>query len=165
MPENTFQEQSIKRIESSWRPWIANILTERWGSARIVTRGVVHNADQLPGFIAFLGDQPVGLLTFNVSGSECEIISLDSMVEKRGIGSALVETIRKEAVDRGCKRLWLITTNDNLPALRFYQKRGYRLAAVHPNALDESRQLKPEISHTGMDGIPLRDEIELEILL
>ena len=61
--------------------------------------------------------------------------------------------------------MWLITTNDNLHALGFYQKRGFALVAVQPDALAQSRLLKPQISTTGMGGIPLRDEIELEILL
>ncbi|MBK9123270.1 MAG: GNAT family N-acetyltransferase, partial [Chloroflexi bacterium] len=65
----------------------------------------------------------------------------------------------------GIHRLWLITTNDNLDALRFYQKRGWHLVAVHRDALNESRRLKPQIPIIGMDGIPLRDEIELEMTL
>jgi hypothetical protein len=59
----------------------------------------------------------------------------------------------------------LITTNDNVAALRFYQKRGFTLAALHKNALEQSRRLKPQIPLLGLDGIPLRDEIELEIFL
>ena len=96
---------------------------------------------------------------------ECEIITLNSLVEKKGVGSMLIDAVRENALQRGCKRLWLITTNDNIPALVFYQKRGFHLVAVHRNALEISRQLKPEISMTGMFGIPLRDEIELEMQL
>jgi RimJ/RimL family protein N-acetyltransferase len=69
------------------------------------------------------------------------------------------------ALKAGCRRIWLITTNDNTAALRFYQKKGFSLVAVHRNAIERSRQLKPEIPETGNDGIPLRDEIELEIVL
>jgi Acetyltransferase (GNAT) family len=67
--------------------------------------------------------------------------------------------------EAGCRRVWLITTNDNLRALRFYQRRGFRLVAVHPDALARSRELKPSIPEIGLDGIPLRDELELELLL
>ncbi len=77
----------------------------------------------------------------------------------------LIEAVKQAAVSAGCRRLWLITTNDNLHALRFYQKRGFRLVAVYPNALEESRRLKPEIPLVGLDGIPLRDELELELAL
>jgi ribosomal protein S18 acetylase RimI-like enzyme len=96
---------------------------------------------------------------------ECEIISLDSLVQGTGIGSALTDAVQQRAKAAGCQRLWLITTNDNLNALGFYQKRGFHLAALHRNALDVSRRLKPQIPLIGLDGIPLRDEIELEILL
>ncbi|MEW5718069.1 MAG: GNAT family N-acetyltransferase, partial [Chloroflexota bacterium] len=82
-----------------------------------------------------------------------------------GIGSALIDAVKLRARQAGCKRLWLITTNDNLTALRFYQKRGFTLAALHRNALEESRKIKPEIPLVGEHGIPLRDEIELEMML
>ncbi len=158
-------ELNTAPIDLRDRAWVASLLEQRWKSTRVVTRGVVHQADTLPGFIARLEELPQGLVTCNIVGTECEIVSLDSLVGSQGIGTALVEAVCEEAANRGCKRLWLITTNDNLPALRFYQKRGFHLAAIYPNALEESRRLKPEISHTGLDGIPLRDEIELEMLL
>ena len=72
---------------------------------------------------------------------------------------------RQAAREAGCGRVWLITTNDNLRALRFYQRRGFRLVAVHPDALERSRELKPSIPEIGLDGIPLRDELELELTL
>jgi hypothetical protein len=57
----------------------------------------------------------------------------------------------------------VITTNDNLDALRFYQRRGFRLAALHRGAVDDSRaRLKPQIPPIGDHGIKLRDELELE---
>lgn len=87
------------------------------------------------------------------------------MVENRGIGSALVEVVKRAAVSSGCRRLWLITTNDNMKALKYYQKRGFLLVAVHRNALEQARKLKPQIAVIGIDGIPLRDEIELEMPL
>jgi DNA-3-methyladenine glycosylase I len=96
-------------------------------------------------------------------GAGCEIVTLDSMNAGAGVGSALIETVRETARQSGCQRLWLVTTNDNLNALRFYQKRGLRLVALRPNAIEESRRIKPQIPLIGNDGIPLRDEIELEI--
>ncbi len=90
---------------------------------------------------------------------------MNSLLEGRGIGSALVEAVIKVAVNASCKRIWLITTNDNLTALRFWQKRGFSLVAVHRNAIEESRRLKPEIPLKGEHGIPIKDEIELEMCL
>ena len=141
------------------------MLTERWGSARIITRGRVHQADRLPGFVAEVEKERAGLVTYRIEDDQCEVLSLDSLREGLGVGSALLEAVRAVAREGGCRRMWLITTNDNLAAVRFYQKRGWRLVAVHRNARDESRRLKPEIPSIGINGIPLRDEIELELLL
>lgn len=147
------------------RTWMKTALQKSWGSSAVVTRGVLHQADQMPGFLALQGDQRVGLLTYRLARDECEIISLNSEIEGVGAGTALIDQLRATAAAAGCCRIWLITTNDNLAALRFYQKRGFTLVAVHRNALAASRRLKPEIPQVGLDGIPLRDEIELELRL
>ena len=147
------------------RGWIVGLLTEHWGSTQIVTRGRLHQADELPGFMAFQGDDPVGLITYRIDGRECEIISLNSLREGIGIGTALLNAVREAAVSAGCRRFWMITTNDNQRAIRFYQKYGFTIAAIHRNALEQSRKLKPSIPLTGIDGIPLKDEIEMEIFL
>jgi ribosomal protein S18 acetylase RimI-like enzyme len=107
----------------------------------------------------------VGIATYRFADGACELVTLDSMIEGIGVGTALIEAVRGAARAAGCTRLWLITTNDNLSALRFYQKRGFQMVAVYPNALDESRKLKPEIPLMGEDAIPIRDEIELDMRL
>jgi DNA-3-methyladenine glycosylase I len=145
------------------RDWIGELLVERWGATEIVTRGRVHRADALPGFIAALGEHDrAGLITYRHDADEIEIISLDSLVEGRGVGSALLAAVEDAARRAGARRVWLITTNDNLHAIRFYQRRGYRLAALHAGAIAESRRIKPSIPETGIDGIPIRDEIEID---
>jgi RimJ/RimL family protein N-acetyltransferase len=131
----------------------------------IVTRGRIHLVDQLPGFIAFLNDQRSGLVTYHIEADACEIVSLNSMVEGAGIGTAMLKAVDQVARASGCRRIWLITTNDNLHALRFYQKRGFALAAIHRRAIEATRRIKPTIPLIGLDGIPIRDEIELEYLL
>ena len=145
--------------------WIAPYLKENWGSDKIVTRNRIHNALELPGFIAEQKNKPVGIILYNIENNQCEVVLLESFIEKKGIGSTLMGHIKEIAVFKGCKRIWLITTNDNLAAIRFYQLRGYSLVAIYRNALEQSRKLKPEIPFIGIDGIPLRDEIELELLL
>ncbi len=119
----------------------------------------------LPGFVALYESEKVGLVTYNITGASCEIVTIDSIRPSSGVGSALIEAVKDIAIKSGCERLWLITTNDNMNALRFYQKRGFVLVAVHRNALEVSRKLKPEIPMIGDHGIPLRDEIELEMML
>ncbi len=147
------------------REWVRRVLMHRWHGARIVTRGVVHAADELPALIADANGERIGLATYRLAPPECEVISLDSMLPARGVGGALLDRVVSTARAAGCRRIWLITTNDNLAALRFYQKRGFVLAALHRGAIDESRRLKPALPQTGRDGIPLRDELELEKLV
>ncbi|MFC2070836.1 GNAT family N-acetyltransferase [Chloroflexota bacterium] len=162
MTLKTFQ---IRPVDKGDRNWVPGLLVEHWGSTKIVTRGKIYDADQLPGFTAIQVDKPVGLITYRLEGSECEIISINSLVERIGIGTALTKAVGGAAVEAGCKRIWLTTTNDNTAALRFWQKRGFSLVAVYRDAVEQSRKLKPEIPLTGEDGIPILDEIELEMLL
>ena len=155
----------IRSIDATDADWITCILVENWLSTRIVSRGSVYNADQLPGFVASFDSKRVGLVTYRTEGNQCEIVTLNSLEEGMGIGTALVNAVRLVAVASKTRRLWLITTNANIEALRFYQRRGFSLVAIHRNALEESRKLKPEIPAIGSNGIPLRDELELKMLL
>jgi ribosomal protein S18 acetylase RimI-like enzyme len=155
----------IEPLGETHRAWAEQLIENHWGSVKIVTRGKVHDASALPGFVALGGGEPLGLATYCVVGSECEMVSLDSLVEGIGIGTALVDAVKTEAVSAGCRRLWLITTNDNLKAVRFYQKCGFHLVAVHRDALEVTRKLKTSLPLIGIDDIPLRDEIELEMSL
>ncbi len=156
----------IRPITAEDLDQVQGFLIREWGDIIQVRSGTILHPDQYPGFIAH--DEHgkwIGLVTYEIRGDECEIISINSMHSGCGIGTALIEAARDAALQANCKRLWLITTNDNLRALRFYQKRGFRLAALHLNALEESRKLKPQIPLLGNDGIPLRDEIELTMSL
>jgi RimJ/RimL family protein N-acetyltransferase len=105
------------------------------------------------------------LVTYRIVAKECEIVTLDSLQTGMGIGTALLDAVEQAAQQARCRRIWLITTNDNLTALRFYQKRGFSLVAVHRGAVEQARRLKPEIPACGQYGIPIQDEIELELLL
>lgn len=153
----------IKPLTDEHRKWANELLTEEWGSTDSVSRGRLHHADKLPGFIAFRDNVPVGLVTFHIDGERCEIVTLNSLQEKQGIGSALVNTVRNQAYAKECTRLWLITTNDNTYAFKFYQKLGFKVIGYHIDAIEQSRKLKPGIPHVGMNGIVIRDEIEFEM--
>ncbi|HXX77997.1 MAG TPA: GNAT family N-acetyltransferase [Ktedonobacteraceae bacterium] len=145
--------------------WIQRVLMKRWGDTIIVARGEVYHPHTLPGFVAILKGNRVGLITYALEEEQCEIVTLDSTKLGIGIGTMLTNAVTQAARTAGCKRIWLITTNDNLYALRFYQKRGFRLVAIHRNAVDAARELKPRIPIMGNDQIPLHDEIELEMLV
>ena len=145
------------------RDWIAAFLAEH-GSLRVARGGELVGPFDHPMLVAETSDGAVGLLTYIVDGEACEVLTLHAVRQWAGAGSALIAAVRAVAAEQGCRRLWLVTTNDNVDALRFYQRRGFRLAAVRPGLVDEARRtLKPEIPETGAYGIPLRDEIELEI--
>jgi DNA-3-methyladenine glycosylase I len=155
----------IRPLTPSDRDWVSRVMVTEWGAEVVVVhRETFHPAD-LPGFAAFVGKEPVGLLTYNISGKECEIVTLNSWYEELGVGTELIEAARHVAGRAGCRRLFLVTTNNNLYALRFYQKRGFVLSTVRINAIAESRKLKPHIPLLDDDGLPIRDEIELEILI
>jgi ribosomal protein S18 acetylase RimI-like enzyme len=154
----------VRKLDASDKQWVTSLLEKDWGSTMMVSRGRIHRIDSQPGFIATLDNKRNGLVTYEIIGTNCEITLLQSVKQGIGIGTRLVSAVRNLAKDAGCSRLWLITTNDNLHAMGFYQKTGFTLAAVYPNALEESRKFK-QISRIGMNGIPLRDEIELEMWL
>lgn len=153
----------IREINGELRKDVVAFIIKNWGSPIIVSRGRVHSADKLPGYVAIDDNMQIkGLITYHIDNNECEIVSLDSMVENMGIGSRLVEQVVRIAKEQGCKRVWLITTNDNTKAMRFYQKRGFNMKALYINAVQEARKIKPEIPLYGNDGIPILHEIEFE---
>jgi GNAT superfamily N-acetyltransferase len=125
----------------------------------------MHQADNLPGFIAIFRGEPSALLTYCVMKGDLEVVSLHAAITGHGLGSRLLAAARDRARDLQCRRLWLITTNDNEPAITFYSRWGMHLAAVHRGAIAELRRLKPEISQFGIGGRPIEDEIEFELLL
>jgi len=158
-------ELRVRPLQTSDRNWVASFTKSHWGSEIIVAKGRIIRPAELDGFAASKGKEPIGLLTYRIEGLDCEIVTIDSTVEGAGVGTALINAVRKIAKAKRCKRLWLITTNDNLNALGFYQKRGFRIIAVRPNAVDEARKLKPQISLKAANGIPISDELELELEL
>jgi ribosomal protein S18 acetylase RimI-like enzyme len=152
-------------LEASDRSWASRFLSEEAGSPRVVSRGVLHNAGILPGLVAVLDGDFVGLLTYSMEGPQMEVVTLHAKPQRRGAGSALLDAATAVARRAGCRRLWLITTNDNRPAIDFYTKRGMKLAAIHKDAVVVSRRIKPEIPMVGVGGIPITDELEFEIPL
>lgn len=157
---------SVRALADPDRPWVREFVTDRWGEAFVVGHGVTYRPDQLAGFVA-ANDRAatVGLLTYVVRDDAFEIVTIDSVCENAGVGTALLDAATAEARRLGCRRIWLVTTNDNIRALGFYQRRGFELVAVHRGALAHTRKLKPELPLVSADGIPLRDEIELELPL
>lgn len=154
---------SIHPVTEADRDWLLEVV-RGWGADFVVSRGRKVYPTEIEGFYATdETGKRVGLVTFEIVGDQCEIVTLDAFVKFSGLGTQLMKKAEEVARIRGCCRLWLITTNDNLDAIRFYQRRGMTIAAVHVNALAYSRKLKPSIPETGQHGIPVRDEIEFEM--
>ena len=150
-------------IDAQNRQQANAFLSGRWFSTDMIVRGTKIDLTRAEGIAAMENGGIAGLLTYMVRGGICEITSLDSLREGRGIGTALIGRAVRTAQERGCRKMIVVTTNDNIDAIRFYQKRGFDMAKLYRNALDVSRKMKPQIPLTGDYGIPLRHEIEFEL--
>ena len=152
----------IRPREAADRPAVEDFLS-RWNALRTARRGVLEQPLDHPALIAEENERLIGVLTYVVNGSQCEVLTLHVDEAGRGVGTALIAEVKDIAGRAGCARLWVSTTNDNVDALRFYQRRGFRLAALYTGAVDECRaRLKPDIPTVGDHGIRLRHELELQ---
>lgn len=158
-------DYSIEPLEEGDSAWVRQLIADEFAADFVIAHGTIFHPHELPGFVARQGDERIGLATYHIDGASCEVVSLNSLKSSLGVGTALIDAVRQAAIKASCNRLWVITTNDNLNALGFYQRRGFVLARVNRNALEVTRKLKPKLSLIGMNGIPLRDEIELEMAL
>ena len=137
-----------------------------WHADFVVAHGEVIRLADLAGFVALNGDRIAGHAAYRVSAGACELVAIAAEPLHAGIGSLLMDRVVGAARDAGCRRVWLTTTNDNLDALRFYQRRGFQLCALRTGGVVEARRtLKPELPPTGAYNIPMRDELDLELRL
>jgi ribosomal protein S18 acetylase RimI-like enzyme len=156
---------SIKEITVENREKIVSFFKEHWGSTEMVISTGIYQCDTLDGFIFEENNQIIGLVTYVIKDNEIEVISLDSLQEGKGIGSSLMKKVEYIAKQKKLQVVSLITTNDNLNALKFYQKRNYRITSIIPNGVNKARNLKPSIPLIGHDEIPLNDELILKKIL
>ncbi len=144
---------------------VGSFIAARWGSPMSVSRGRLFDTTNLPGFLCKEDHEVIGLVTYHIEGQECEIVTLNSQQSNRGLATQLLALVVDAAKKAGCQRVWLITTNDNTKAIRFYQRRGFEWVGFYRNSMDTSRKIKPEIAQTGDDDIPIKHEIEFELQL
>ena len=152
----------VAPITAAHRAFVDAQIAESWAGPFVASRGVLHDTRRQPGFVAVAGEDVLGYVLYDFAGGGCEITVLQSLRENRGIGRALIQAVIEQAKTARCERVWLITTNDNTHAIRFYQRIGFSLRAVHINAMDEARKLKPQIPLLGDDDIPIAHEFEFE---
>ena len=163
----------IIELSGSFRDEAMDFIRKEWG-VPIITKGNIIDVTALPGFAALHYGVFAGAALYRIKDGECEIVVLYSVIENIGAGAGLIQAVRVKAAESRCKRLWLITTNDNTPAIRYYQKRGFSFAALHRNAFLTTLKLKNEFGGYGqagngtiygINGIPILHEIEFEIIL
>lgn len=152
-------------IQDAEREEVARFIEKHWHSRMIMSRGRSFFPHEHEGFIERHDGEIVGLLTYHVDADGMEILTLNSTLEGRRIGSALMLAAIESARHRGQRRIWLTTTNDKLRAIGFYQRLGFRLVMVNVGAVDEARKTKPQIPETGEHGIAIHDEIVLELTI
>lgn len=143
------------------REWLRRLWQAEWGGDWMVSRGHKYNLEALQALLAQIDGNLVGAVTYRIDGEQCEVMSLNATQPGGGIGTSLLWAVENGARSSGCRRVWCITSNDNVEALKFYQRRGYRMVAVYPGAIDDARRLKPTIPVVGAHDIPIHDEIEL----
>ena len=155
----------MHRIEAvdETRPFVDAQIAKSWAGPFVVSRGVLHDTRCQPGFVARAGEDVLGYILYEIAGGDCEITVVESLREGCGVGRALIDAVIEQAKRAGCGRVWLVTTNDNTYAIRFYQRIGFSLHAVHINAMEQARKLKPQIPLTGNDGIAIAHEFEFEL--
>jgi GNAT superfamily N-acetyltransferase len=157
---------TIRPLRDDEKDELARRVAASWGSALVTSRGVGHLITDLPCLLATDGDRWLGVCGYRFAGDECEVVLLEAFERHCGVGTALLTATLELARRLNSRRLWLVTSNANLEALRFYQRRGMHLVRVWPDAIAEARmRLKPEIPPIGEFGIAIRDELELEIVL
>jgi len=145
--------------------WMNTLISESWGSTLIILQGREYHPCELAAFIAEQDSKRVGLLTYIFDQKSCEIITLNSLHPRLGIGTDLLNAVKEAAKDASCHNLKVFTTNDNVLALQFYQKYGFYLEKLIPKGVALDRQCKPEIPLKAENGIPIRDYLLLKMSL
>ena len=152
--------QAIRTFTEADLPWAERLIGAELGGHIQARLGSVIDALACPGLIAEQDGEPVGIVTFDADGTDVEVVYIEVVARHRGVGTRLLEALEARTK---AQRLWLVTTNDNLDGLRFYQRRGFRITEIRTGAVDEARRtVKPSISVVGSLGIPMHDEIVLE---
>jgi GNAT superfamily N-acetyltransferase len=135
-----------------------------FGRTGLVAFGQVMNLDAAPTLVAEMNGEVAGALAYRLVDAGLHVIALatDPMWQRSGVGSYLVAEAELLARRLTIPRVIVSMTNDNLPALYFYQRRGYFVAEWTPNAV--AKQSK-SASLVGFAGIPIRDEVRLEKMI
>jgi ribosomal protein S18 acetylase RimI-like enzyme len=150
----------IRELGDDDRSWTEDALIKVWGATTVARKGALVDASDLPGFVAVVDGDRIGLVTYALRDDEIEVVTLQADRQGVGVGRALMDGVLAQAREKGAAKIWLVTTNDNARAIRFYELWGMDLVGSDAEALAASRRVKPEIPLTGHDGIPISYELE-----
>ena len=156
---------TLREITKDDSSLIKELIDTHWGGEPLIIRGKEYFPSRLGGIIALRGEQVVGFLIYDIQNNVCEIVVFEVFEKFKGIGTSILAKLKEIAKSKNCNTLYVMTTNDNLDALRFYQRRGFRICGINLNSMEISRKMKPSIPEIGDYGIPIRDEIDLELCI
>jgi len=136
-----------------------------WNALRVARRGEIVDSLAHPAVLAWSEGELAGAATYVLGTDACELLTLHAATRLGGVGTALLGAVQQIAREAGCRRLWVVTTNDNTRAFAFYQRWGLDLRRVIRDGVDASRRVKPSIPSVGSTGIPIRHELEFEAII
>ena len=129
----------VRAFQGDDRSWVDEELTRVWGATAVARLGELVEAAGCPGFVAVVDDERAGLLTYVRRGDEIEVLTLHVASQGTGVGRALMDALWAEAQRAGVDRVWLVTTNDNVRAIAFYQRWGLDLVELISEGVADSR--------------------------
>lgn len=146
---------------SADRPRIEELALHFWDETSVDCLDRQYDVLDCPAFLACDGQEVAGLASYQPERDlEALVLVLLNVVpgyQGRGGGRALLDAVCREAVRQGLAHVLVVTTNDDLPALAFYQRYGFRISAVIPGRVVEHHGGE----QPGFAGISVRDEIRL----
>jgi ribosomal protein S18 acetylase RimI-like enzyme len=132
-----------------------------WGETEVDCFERKYDVLECPAFLVCDGGAAVGQASYAVEEEWNAVVLVMLNIlpdhQRRGGGGMLLDAVRAEARRRGLKRLLIVTSNDDLPALALYQRYGFCITGILPGriAADHGGEFP------GLAGIPVRDEIRL----
>ncbi|MFC1659278.1 GNAT family N-acetyltransferase [Pseudomonadota bacterium] len=159
------ENHKIREVTPEDSPLIRHLMDKYWGGEPLMVHDKKFYPSKMEGLLAYKRNEVASFLIYEIRNKNCEIIVFEVFEKFHGLGTIMLKELKKVAKKKGCKRIYLMTTNDNLDALRFYQKRGFIICGIHLNTMEEARKKKPSIPELGDYDIPLRDEIDLELMI
>lgn len=150
------------RTEPVDQEYIRTYWESSWGLPVVSTRRS-YSPEDVQGLVyRDEWGEPQGLVTWHVEGDSAELVTVDAYQQGRHIGGRLLNAAEAELLKRGVRHIMIVTTNDNLRAIGFYVRHGYRVTRIDLDGVARVRKIKPGVPLTGHDGLPLRDMLELE---